>query len=355
MSADLLEISDNKITGYNGTAFAGQGGATGDYELSAGSGISIVDYPLEQKTVISVTAQGGNPEVEQAVIDNSATWNNVSAKLDTTALTAYQEITGMTAYQEAGSYLSANALDNLSGNWETVTTKLDTTAFSDVSGTFLTAHQDISNLMPKGESANFYPMTGNPSGFLTAHQDLSEYQTTAGMTAYMTTADSANFLTAVPAGTMNESAFGYDANDKISGYNGSAFAGWRPDETVLWSGDVHTTADSIHLSESPISFNKIRTVTIPDRDTEGQRPAQINDFDMGWNTQADANLFAQWQTYTIGANIYSAETWYLSGKNGFQDFKLIAGAKQVNSTVSTGVTSYQGTLKQVIGIGRKAQ
>lgn len=56
MSADLLEISDNKITGYNGTAFAGQGGGvTGDYELSAGNGISIQDYPLEEKTVISVT------------------------------------------------------------------------------------------------------------------------------------------------------------------------------------------------------------------------------------------------------------------------------------------------------------
>ena len=84
MSADLLEISDNKITGYNGTAFAGTT-VTGDFELSAGSGISIVDYPLEQKTVISVTAQGGNPEVEQAVIDNSATWNTVTSKLETTA------------------------------------------------------------------------------------------------------------------------------------------------------------------------------------------------------------------------------------------------------------------------------
>lgn len=44
-------------------------------------------------------------------------------------------------------------------------------------GTWLTSHQDISNLMPKSESANFYPMTGNPSGFLTAHQSLSNYYT----------------------------------------------------------------------------------------------------------------------------------------------------------------------------------
>lgn len=79
MSADLLEISDNKITGYNGTAFAGQGGVTGDYELVAGSGVELVDDPDAHTTTINVTAQGGNPEVEQAVIDNSANWNEVSA------------------------------------------------------------------------------------------------------------------------------------------------------------------------------------------------------------------------------------------------------------------------------------
>ena len=207
MSASLLEQSGGLITGYNGTAFAGQGGGvTGDFELSAGSGISIVDYPLEQKTVISVTAQGGNPEVEQAVIDNSATWNDVTAKLDTTAaytpefayhdtaissidnsglydtsaharintlagrisdlssnkldttafsdvsgtfltahqdLSDYQTIAGMTAYQPVGSYLTADALDNVSGDWNEVSAKLDTTAFSDVSGSFLTAHQSL--------------------------------------------------------------------------------------------------------------------------------------------------------------------------------------------------------------------
>lgn len=416
MSADLLEISDNKITGYNGTAFAGQGGGvTGDYELSAGSGISIVDYPLEQKTVISVTAQGGNPEVEQAVIDNSATWNTVSDKLDTTAfstvsgdfitalpqdlvytadiadmattgdLTGKQDITGMTAYATV----------------ESLTAKQD-------SGDYLSA-SDSANFLLTSDSGNFYPMNENPAGYLTAHQSLADYQTTADMVNYQTTAGMTAYLTAVPetylqntdltisdgkiteisgvplsAGTELE--FEYDAADNISAINSSAISttpsqalyAQNPlyfsatgtssymginsadlarmlgvDETVLWSGSVYTTANSIHLSESPISFNKIRTITVPDRGTEGQRPAQINDFDMGWNTQVDANFFAQWQTHIIGSNTYSGETWYLSGLNGSQDFKLIAGTKQVNSTVSTGVTSYQGTLKQIIGIGRK--
>jgi hypothetical protein len=60
-----------------------------------------------------------------------------------------------------------SAISSVSGNYYPMT--------GNPSG-FLTAHQDISNLMPIGESANFYPMTGNPSGFLTAI-DLSNYYT----------------------------------------------------------------------------------------------------------------------------------------------------------------------------------
>ena len=74
-------------------------------------------------------------------------------------------------------------------------------------------------------------------------------------------------------GDMFESAFGYDANDKISGYNGSAFAGGtvatsagivgdgtsqnpiRTDETVLWSG---TPTSAVTLSESMQNFDYLR-------------------------------------------------------------------------------------------------
>ena len=59
---------------------------SGEYELCAGNGIELVDDPNTKTTTISVTAQGGNPEVEQVVVDNSAKWNTVTDKLDTTAL-----------------------------------------------------------------------------------------------------------------------------------------------------------------------------------------------------------------------------------------------------------------------------
>ena len=97
---------------------------------------------------------------------------------------------------------------------------------------------------------------------LALKSDLTAYQTTADMTAYqptgdyLTTADSANFYTTanesgfiseVPAGTMNESAFEYDANDKISGYNGSAFAGGSdvPEGVMVESGLEYNAVNEI--------------------------------------------------------------------------------------------------------------
>ena len=52
----------------------------------------------------------------------------------------------------------------------------------------------------------YYPLNTNPSGYLTAHQSLEDYQTTAGMTAYLTTGDSSNFypMTGNPSGFLTE-------------------------------------------------------------------------------------------------------------------------------------------------------
>ena len=205
---------------------------SGEYELCAGNGIELIDDPNAKTTTISVTAQGGNPEVEQVVVDNSATWN-------------------------------------------TVTDKLDTTAFSDVSGTFLTAHQD-----------------------------LSDYQTTAGMTAYQPTGD---YLTSVPntylqnndleitnnkitgisgvplaaggdvpEGVMSESGLEYNAVNEISAYNGSAIAQYgaekqwlQHDDTIVhvansaqYAFGVNLSAIAQLLGEYPISITESGAYTL---------------------------------------------------------------------------------------------
>lgn len=91
---------------------------------------------------------------------------SVSSKLNTSAfsevsgdfltqedLNDYATKTDLEGYQEKGNYLSANALDEISGTWENVTAKLDTTAFSTVSGNFLTEHQSLANYYQKSETS----------------------------------------------------------------------------------------------------------------------------------------------------------------------------------------------------------
>lgn len=107
----------------------------------------------------------GNPEVENYVQTNSGTIDDVNTSYQTnsgTFLTAHQDLSDYYTTADANTlssmlsgaidYVSANAGDqevhNIvhtnSATWDSVTSKLDTTAFSDVSGTFLTAHQAIS-------------------------------------------------------------------------------------------------------------------------------------------------------------------------------------------------------------------
>ena len=122
MSESGLGFENDKITGYNGSAFS----AGNEYE--AGSYVDITN------NTISVT--GLQPEGDYAY--NSA----LSSKLDVTALPQDLVHNGdLTAYQPAGNYQTA-------GNYLSAT-----------------------------DSANFYPMEGNPSGFLTAHQSLQGYAT----------------------------------------------------------------------------------------------------------------------------------------------------------------------------------
>lgn len=86
--------------------------ASGDYELSAGAGISIVDYPDEQKTVIAVTGGGGTGGAEYQAgqyIDINAS-NIIS-------------VTGLQPsgnYQTAGNYVSGTTFNNYTATADAV-------------------------------------------------------------------------------------------------------------------------------------------------------------------------------------------------------------------------------------------
>lgn len=260
------------------TALPSDLATTGDLD-SLSTSIAETYYPYSNPSSFAtenwVTAQGYITGVDlseyaktSSVLDyiDSA----CSSKLDTTSFS-----------NVSGDFLTTSFGISESAKWEEATT-----AYEQNSGTYLTSHQDISNLMPKSESANFYPMTGNPSGFLTTHQDLSDYQTTAGMTAYQpvgsyaTTNEleqvSGDITALIPstAGLASESyvqtnsavltgmidakqdtlTFGYDEQDRINSINSSALAGGgggasytSPSGSIWISGDNIESTDSAYI------------------------------------------------------------------------------------------------------------
>ena len=189
LSSCVSNISANKL---DSTAY---------HELTAGTNIDIQNYVISSKdwtneikeasanafneaTAANPTSSTQWNSCYETVNTNSGEWQKVSGKLDTTAFESYTA--NDETYLLKGGYNIGVSSDDV--NKETTIYYTGTNGDEQVNqvvrqysaaGTWLTAHQDISNLMPKSESANFYPMTGNPSGFLTQHQDLSNYATTA--------------------------------------------------------------------------------------------------------------------------------------------------------------------------------
>jgi len=215
MSESALGYENDKITGYNGSAFS----AGNEYE--AGNYVSI------DNNTISVTGlqPSGN-------------------------------------YQSAGNYVSASELENLQpkGDYysasnpsgfltnEDITGKLDTTAFSTVSGDFLTAVPSEyvtentlqSGLSSKLDSTAFSTVSGD---FLTAHQSLDDYATEQWV-------ENKGYLTAVD---IPESADWNDATTVVN--NNSAI--WNNTTNVVSSNSASWGAANPQIPVTGINGIKI--------------------------------------------------------------------------------------------------
>ena len=161
-------------------------------EYEAGSFVNIDGH------TINVT--GVQPEGDYAY--NSALSSALSSKLDVTALPQDLVHSGdLTAYQPAGNYLSATDSakfypnDNPSG----FITGVDLTGYA------TTAQLD--EKLDKADSGNFYPMTGNPSGFI---NELPSDLATTGFVADV----SSNITAIIPTGDSNTISYNEKPTDK---------------------------------------------------------------------------------------------------------------------------------------------
>lgn len=316
---------------------------TGAQEYSAGDGIDITDY------VISVTGQltgdyltkASADTIYQPIGDYLTTADsgnfypmegNPSGFLTGVDLSDYYKKNETSSKQEIGDVINEinNNITNLSGKYYPLTSnpsgyltahqdisdKLDVTAFTaytaTAQGTEYSAGENINitNHIISGKdwsaeienattgkldatsfnSGDFYPMTGNPSGFITG-VDLTPYQEKTGMTAYQPVGDyysasnPSGFITGVDLSNyykknetsskeeisaaltvkLDESAFtSYTAT--ATAVQGVEYSGIAPidvnNTTHQISADVWTLSAGNGLSLSEDALSKVTTISI---------------------------------------------------------------------------------------------
>ena len=316
---------------------------TGAQEYSAGDGIDITDY------VISVTGQltgdyltkASADTIYQPIGDYLTTADsgnfypmegNPSGFLTGVDLSDYYKKNETSSKQEIGDVINEinNNITNLSGKYYPLTSnpsgyltahqdisdKLDVTAFTAYTATSQVIEYsageniNITNHVISGKdwsaeienattgkldatafnSGDFYPMTGNPSGFITG-VDLTPYQEKTGMTAYqpvgdyysasnpsgfITGVDLSNYyqknetsskeeISAALTGKLDESAFtSYTAT--ATAVQGVEYSGIAPidvnNSSHQISADVWTLSAGNGLSLSEDALSKVTTISI---------------------------------------------------------------------------------------------
>ena len=191
----------NPITGYQ---------VAGDY-YSASNPSGFI-------TGVDLTASADWQEATDIVSSNSADWDRISA------LSGYSA-NGWSVSPTAGKQVFAQKVIFFPKAGQ------DTTAYLGVYSSGINSASQSYTFISDGSIYLFNPHR-NASAQLIRSDTIFKWNnyasgklnTTASANFY-TTANESGFISEVPAGTMNESAFGYDASDNITAYNGSAIGG----------------------------------------------------------------------------------------------------------------------------------
>lgn len=258
----------------------------GIFQLANSAYTTAVNNFYNKADISAISSWSGDINYISGQVDN---------KLDSTAFNTgdFYPMTGnpsgfLTAHQDLSDYATTAQLED----------KLDKTAFNsgdfyttanesgfitgvDLSNyvtetTLETVSAEITGMIPTAltgdyltkDSADtlYYPLESNPSGYLTAHQSLEDYQTTAGMTAYLTTGDSGNFypMTGNPSGflTAHQSLSDYANSADVTGTAQYALttAGWE--QIAAPEGDYELSAgDGISIVDYPEDQKTVISVT----------------------------------------------------------------------------------------------
>jgi hypothetical protein len=287
--------------------------AENDYQLSAGTGIDLVDDDINKITRIDVTGDFGNPEVESYVQNNSATIDDVNTSYQTnsgTYLTAHQSLEGY-AVESAFEYNSNDLITAYNGS-----------AF---------AGQGGGGEVPTG--------TMNVSGL--------EYNAVNGISAYNGSAIAQ--YGAEKQWLVHDDTLVHASNSAqyALGVNLSAVAQLLGvDETVLYTGN--TSATAFTASEPFTNFREVVFYVSPNNTLPAAKVALPI---VGYNTSSLALTYHSiWNGFKGGIQISTEYT-----NTGMSAFQLTSGAwfGWAGTAVNTG-TYQDACIYKIVGIGRKS-
>lgn len=235
--------SIGQVTGINGSAIAGS---------------------IDSATVSSIASSVASAYTESAFSSISswtAEFSSISSKADQSALTAYQPVSAMSGYATEA-YVDAKVGDKL----DATASSLFLTGLPDDLATTEDVASAVSGKLDKSASGEFYPMTGNPSGFLTAHQSLAGLATVEYVDSSVSSKLDTSAFTSASAGFQPSGNYAYSSSLSAY-YPASASGAFAPSGNYQTAGDYAlNSAVSAKLDASASSnfvVNSAMTSWIP--------------------------------------------------------------------------------------------
>ena len=219
---------------------------TFDYNLSSKVDYSAIEYNgygqisgisgsaiaggMDSATV-SAIASAYTESAFSSISSWTADFSSISSKADQSSLSAYQPVSAMSAYATEA-YVNARVVEKL----DATASSLFLTGLPDDLATTGDIASAVSGKMDKSASGEFYPMTGNPSGFLTAHQSLTGLATVEYVDSSVSSKlDTSAFASA--SGNFQPSGDYAYASSLSAFYPASASGAFQPSGNYQSAGD----------------------------------------------------------------------------------------------------------------------
>lgn len=219
-----------QVTGINGSAIAGS---------------------IDSATVSSIASSVASAYTESA-FSSISSWtadlSSISSKADQSALTAYQPVSAMSGYATEA-YVDAAVGDKL----DATASSLFLTSLPDDLATTGDVASAVSGKLDTSASGEFYPMTGNPSGFLTAHQSLAGLATVEYVDSSVSSKLDTSAFASASAGFQPTGDYAY--NSSLSAYIPTSASGaFQPSGDYAFnsslSSKMDVTASSLFVQNS---------------------------------------------------------------------------------------------------------